>query len=133
MDVDLHEARIRWFADGKLNVSVNCVDRHVAAGRGGETAIIFESDSGADGATKITFSELQDQVEAFAAALRNMGVSKGDRVSLYMPMIPEAAVAMLGCARVGAVHSVIFGGFSADAVSGRVVDCQSKVVITADG
>ncbi len=124
---DLH---IRWFADGELNVAVNCLDRHLAT-RGDQTAIIWEGDDPADDA-RITYRELHEQVCRFGNALRDLGVRKGDRVTLYMPMIPEAAVAMLACARIGAVHSVVFGGFSPEALRGRIEDCESTVVVTAD-
>jgi acetyl-CoA synthetase len=122
--------RIRWYADGELNISVNCLDRHLAS-RGDKTALLFEGDDPGTSA-HISYRELHARVCRFANALRNLGIGKGDRVSIYLPMIPEAAVAMLACARVGAVHSVIFGGFSPDAVAGRIADCGSKLVITAD-
>jgi acetyl-CoA synthetase len=124
---DLH---IRWFADGELNVAVNCLDRHLDT-RGDQTAIIWEGDDPADDA-HITYRDLYERVCRFGNALRDLGVGKGDRVTLYMPMIPEAAVAMLACARIGAVHSVVFGGFSPEALRGRIEDCKSTVVITAD-
>jgi acetyl-CoA synthetase len=124
---DLH---VRWFADGELNVAVNCLDRHLET-RGDQTAIIWEGDDPQDDA-HVTYRALYEQVCRFGNALRNLGVKKGDRVTLYMPMIPEAAVAMLACARIGAVHSVVFGGFSPEALRGRIQDCDSTVVITAD-
>ncbi|MEO0345208.1 MAG: acetate--CoA ligase [Pseudomonadota bacterium] len=124
---DLH---IRWFEDGELNVCVNCVDRHLAA-KHDETAIIWEGDDPGT-ALKISYGELYERVCRFANVLKTMGVAKGDRVTIYMPMIPEAAVAMLACARIGAIHSVVFGGFSPDALAGRIIDCDSSVVITAD-
>jgi len=124
---DLH---IRWFADGELNVAVNCLDRHLAT-RGDQTAIIWEGDDPAVDA-KLTYRELHEQVCRLGNALRALGVKKGDRVTIYMPMIPEAAVAMLACARIGAVHSVVFGGFSPEALRGRIEDCESRFVITAD-
>tara|TARA_R110002073_G_scaffold289878_5_gene454782 strand:+ start:1503 stop:3449 length:1947 start_codon:yes stop_codon:yes gene_type:complete len=124
---DLH---IRWFADGVLNACYNCVDRHLPE-RKNDTAIIWEGDDPADDAT-ITYGRLHDEVRRFANSLKAIGVKKGDRVTIYMPMIPEAAYAMLACARIGAVHSVIFGGFSPDSIAGRIEDCQSEFVITAD-
>ncbi|MCC2604794.1 acetate--CoA ligase [Planctobacterium marinum] len=124
------KVNINWFADGELNVSANCIDRHLAE-RAGDTAIIWEGDS-ADEDKNISFQELHDEVCKLANGLKKLGVEKGDRVAIYMPMIPEAAYAMLACARIGAVHSVIFGGFSPNAIADRVNDCQAKVVITAD-
>ena len=121
---------IKWFADGVLNVSSNCIDRHLAE-RASDTAIIWEGDT-ADEDKRISFQELHDEVCKLANALKKLGVEKGDRIAIYMPMIPEAAYAMLACARIGAVHSVIFGGFSPNAIADRVNDCQAKVVITAD-
>jgi acetyl-CoA synthetase len=122
--------RIRWFADGVLNVSVNCLDRHLAT-RGDQTAIIWENDEG-DVALKITYRELHAEVCRMANVLKGLGVKKGDRVTIYMPMIPQTAMAMLACARIGAVHSVVFGGFSPDSLAGRIQDCESRIVITAD-
>ncbi|UOR16682.1 acetate--CoA ligase [Qipengyuania aquimaris] len=123
---------IKWFADGKLNICHNAVDRHVEAGHGNRTALIFEPDD-PDGATRhITYAELQREVSRMANTLLKMGVAKGDRVTIYMPMVPEGAYAMLACARIGAIHSVIFGGFSPDAIAGRVEDCKSDWIVTAD-
>jgi acetyl-CoA synthetase len=124
---DLH---IRWFEDGTLNVSANCLDRHLAE-RGDQTAIIWEGDD-PDTSLKISYRELHEKVCRLANALREQGVGKGDRITLYLPMIPEAAVAMLACARIGAIHSVVFGGFSPGALADRIVDCEASVVITAD-
>ncbi|MES2673316.1 MAG: acetate--CoA ligase [Pseudomonadota bacterium] len=124
---DLH---IQWFADGELNVCVNCIDRHLPE-RAAQTAIIFEGDQ-PDVSYHITYGELHGQVCRFANALENIGVVAGDRIMLYMPMIPEAVCAMLACARIGAIHSVVFGGFSANALADRIIDCKAKVVITAD-
>ena len=124
---DLH---IRWFEDGELNVCVNCVDRHLAT-RADQTAIIFEGDQ-PDISRHISYRELHQQVCRLANALEALGVKAGDRVMLYMPMIPEAAYAMLACARIGAIHSVVFGGFSANALADRIVDCGAKLVVTAD-
>ncbi|EIM03140.1 MULTISPECIES: acetate--CoA ligase [Rhodanobacter] len=124
---DLH---IRWYEDGELNVSANCLDRQLEK-RGDKVAIIFEGDDPKD-SRKITYRELHAEVCKFANTLKHLGVVKGDRVAIYLPMIPEAAVAMLACARLGAIHSVVFGGFSPDSLAGRIVDSQAKVVITAD-
>ena len=124
---DLH---IKWFYDGTLNVSSNCLDRHLEK-RGDQTAIIWEGDDPKED-KRISFKELHSEVCKFANALKELGVKKGDRVTIYMPMIPEAAVAMLACARVGAIHSVVFGGFSPDALAGRIQDCDSSLIITAD-
>jgi acetyl-CoA synthetase len=121
---------IRWFEDGTLNVSANCIDRHLAK-RGDQVAILWEGDDPKEQRT-ITYRELSRQVNTFANVLKKMGVRKGDRVTIYLPMIPEAAFAMLACARIGAVHSVVFGGFSPDSLAGRIDDCRSKLVITAD-
>ncbi|MCU0278787.1 MAG: acetate--CoA ligase [Candidatus Nanopelagicales bacterium] len=121
----------KWFVGGTLNVAVNCVDRHVAAGFGDKVAIHFEGEPG-DTRT-ITYADLKDQVSRAANALTDLGVSAGDRVAIYLPMIPEAAISMLACARIGAVHSVVFGGFSAEALRNRIDDAEAKVVITADG
>ena len=122
---------IEWFSDGSLNVSVNCLDRHLEE-RGDETAIIWEGDDPAE-YRKLTYRELHEAVCRAGAGLRALGVKKGDRVTIYLPMIPEAAIAMLACARIGAVHSVVFAGFSPEALAGRIQDCDSTVVITADG
>jgi acetyl-CoA synthetase len=121
---------IKWFEDGALNVAANCIDRHLAA-RGGQTAIIWEGDDPAE-SKHITYRELHTEVCKFANVLKAQGVKKGDRVTIYMPMIPEAAYAMLACTRIGAVHSVVFGGFSPDSIAGRITDCDSRIVITAD-
>ncbi len=124
---DLH---VKWFYDGTLNVCANCVDRHLPE-RADQTAIIWEGDDPSRDET-ITYGQLYLRVCRFANVLKELGVKKGDRVTLYLPMIPEAALAMLACARIGAVHSVVFGGFSPDALAGRIVDCESKLLITAD-
>lgn len=124
---DLH---IRWFEDGELNVCYNCVDRHLVDKRD-QPAIIWEGDDPGNDKT-ITYGELHARVCRFANVLKSLGVMKGDRVTIYMPMIPEAAISMLACARIGAIHSVVFGGFSPDALAGRIIDCESSVVITAD-
>lgn len=124
------DVSIKWFEDGVLNVCANCVDRHLPE-RAQDTAIIWEGDEPVDSA-HITYQELYENVCRFANVLKGEGVQKGDRVTLYMPMIPEAVYAMLACARVGAVHSVIFGGFSPEAIAGRIHDCESTTIITAD-
>ena len=121
----------KWFVGGQLNVTENCLDRHVAAGRGDKVAYFWEGEPG-DSRT-ITYAELLDEVQRFANALKGLGVVKGDRINIYMPMIPEAVVAMLACARIGAAHSVVFGGFSAQSLTDRINDAEAKVLITADG
>jgi acetyl-CoA synthetase len=127
---DDHRVDIKWFADGTLNVSYNCLDRHLAE-RGDQVAIIWEGDDPSE-SRNITYRELHEEVCKFANALRGQDVHRGDVVTIYMPMIPQAVVAMLACARIGAIHSVVFGGFSPEALAGRIIDCKSKVVITAD-
>jgi acetyl-CoA synthetase len=122
--------RIRWFADGTLNLAVNCLDRHLAT-RGDRTALIFEADEPGEGRA-MTYRELHEETCRFANLLRQRGVGRGDRVMVYMPMIPEAAAAMLACARIGAIHSVVFGGFSPESLAGRIADCDACCVITAD-
>ncbi len=124
------DVHIKWFHDGTLNASHNCLDRHLET-RGDQTAIIWEGDDPKDD-KKITYSELHEAVCRLANGLKEIGVQKGDRVTIYLPMIPEAAVAMLACTRVGAVHSVVFGGFSPDSLAGRIQDCDSNILITAD-
>ena len=128
---DKDDFRITWFEDGVLNVSVNCIDRHLEA-RGDQVAILWEGDDPATEPRAITYAELHREVSRFANVLKGLGAKKGDRITLYMPMIPEAAFAMLACARIGAVHSVVFAGFSAEALAGRIEDCDSHIVITAD-
>lgn len=130
MNVDYHKADIKWFEGAKLNVCYNCVDRHLDT-RGDQVAIIWEGDDPNDD-KKITYRELHEQVCKFGNVLKSRGVKKGDRVSIYMPMIPEAAYAMLACARIGAVHSIVFGGFSPAALKDRILDSDCRVVITAD-
>jgi acetyl-CoA synthetase len=126
----LDDFHIRWYEDGQLNVSANCLDRHLAK-RGEQVAILWEGDNPSE-TRRVSYRELHADVSRFANALRSLGVRKGDRVTIYLPMIPEAAVAMLACARIGAVHSVVFGGFSPESVASRIDDCKSKIVITAD-
>src|ERR1700758_41135 len=127
---DPHNVSIKWFEDGTTNAAYNCIDRHLAE-RGDQVAIIWEGDDPKD-SEKITYRELHDRVCRMANVLRNRNVGKGDRVTIYLPMIPEAAYAILACARIGAIHSVVFGGFSPDSLAGRIEDCKSNVVITAD-
>ncbi len=122
---------IKWFEDGELNVCANCIDRHLDS-LGDKPAIIWEPDEPTDPNRIITYNELHKEVSRFANVLKGLGVKKGDRVTIYMPMIPEAAFSMLACARIGAIHSVVFGGFSPDALMGRIVNCESEFVVTAD-
>ena len=129
--LDWQPPNAKWFVGGKLNISYNCLDRHLTTWRRNKAAIIWEGEPG-DSRT-ITYGELHREVCLFANAMKQLGVTKGDRVAIYMPMIPEAAIAMLACARIGAAHSVIFGGFSAEAVRDRLVDAEAKLVVTADG
>jgi acetyl-CoA synthetase len=131
-DVSFHEKdfRIGWYTDGILNVSANCIDRHLEA-RGDKTAILWEGDDPSE-SKAITYRELHAEVCRMANVFKSLGVKKGDRVTIYLPMIPEAAYAMLACARIGAIHSVVFGGFSPDSLAGRIQDCDSKLVITSD-
>lgn len=121
---------IKWFEDGTLNASANCIDRHLPE-RANQTAIIWEGDD-PNVSKHITYQELHDEVAKLANAMKARGVKKGSVVTIYMPMIPEAAYAMLACTRIGAIHSVVFGGFSPDALAGRIQDCDSHCVITAD-
>src|SRR5690606_23097605 len=121
----------RWFADGRLNVAYHCLDRHVLAGNGDRVAIHWEGEPG--DSRSITYAELTAEVKRAANALLALGIGHGDRVAIYLPMIPEAAVAMLAVARIGAIHSVVFGGFSAESLRSRIEDADAKLVITADG
>ncbi|NNK17044.1 MAG: acetate--CoA ligase [Sulfitobacter sp.] len=132
VDFTLGNVKINWYADGQLNVAANCIDRHLET-RGDQTAIIWEPDSPDDEAQHITYNELHGHVSRMANVLKNLGIGKGDRVVIYMPMIPEAAYAMLACARIGAIHSIVFAGFSPDALGARVNGCDAKLVITSDG
>ena len=127
----LDDFRIKWFEDGELNVSVNCLDRQLAT-RGDKTALLFEPDSPDAPAVHVTYRELHERVCKLGNALRSLGVKKGDRITIYLPMIVDAAVAMLACARIGAIHSVVFGGFAPNSIADRVIDCGSKLIITAD-
>jgi acetyl-CoA synthetase len=128
---DFGNVSIKWFEDGTLNVAANCIDRHLAT-RADQTAIIWEPDNPEDDAKHITYAQLHNEVCTFANVLKSLGISKGDRVVIYMPMIPEAAYAMLACARIGAIHSIVFAGFSPDALAARINGCDAKLVITAD-
>jgi acetyl-CoA synthetase len=127
---DPSNVSIKWFEDGTLNVSVNCIDRHLKT-RGDQVAIIWEGDDPTHD-EKITYRQLHERVCKFANVLKAHGVKKGDRVTIYLPMIPESAYAMLACARIGAVHSIVFGGFSPDSLKNRVEDADSRFIITAD-
>jgi acetyl-CoA synthetase len=127
---DPHNVSIKWFEDGTTNVSLNCIDRHLAK-RGDQVAIIWEGDNPSE-SKNITYKQLHEEVCRFANVLKSKGIGKGDTVTIYLPMIPEAAYAMLACARIGAVHSIVFGGFSPDSVAGRIDGCKSRVIITAD-
>ena len=132
VDYNMEEANIKWFKNAKLNITKNCLDRHLSV-RGDKTAIIWEPNDPQEEAQHISFNELYERVNKTANVLRAMGIEKGDRVCIYLPMIPELAITMLACAKLGAVHSVIFAGFSASAVASRVNDCGAKMVITSDG
>jgi acetyl-CoA synthetase len=132
LDFDIKEAKFEWFSGAKLNITKNCIDRHLHV-RGDKTAIIFEPNNPEEESQHISYNELYKRVSKMANVLREQGVRKGDRVCIYLPMIPELAVAMLACARIGAVHSVVFAGFSATALATRIEDCGAKVVITSDG
>jgi len=130
LEYDFDKPYVKWFAGGTLNVTYNCIDRHLTNWRRNKAAIIWESD---EGRTKMyTYQSLYYKVCRFANVLKKHGVKKGDRVALYLPMIPELAIAMLACARIGAVHSVIFAGFSSSALRDRIQDCEAKVLVTAD-
>jgi len=128
---DEKDFHISWFADGRINAAANCIDRHLAK-RGDQVAIIWEPDDPKAEPKRFTYRQLHAEVCRFANVLKAQGVAKGDRVTIYMPMIPEAAFAILACARIGAIHSVVFGGFSPEALAGRITDCDSKIVVTAD-
>ena len=121
---------IKWYLKGELNACYNCLDRHLQK-KGDKVAIVWEGDDPNE-SKKITYKELYSEVCKFSNALKNLGIKKGDVITIYMPMIPEAAIAMLSCARIGAIHSVVFGGFSADSLADRINDCNSSLIITAD-
>lgn len=127
----LDDVQIKWYEDGSLNACYNCVDRHVEAGKGAQTALIFEPDSPGQ-SLSVSYAQLKDEVSKLANAMKSLGVEKGDRVIIYMPMILQATYAMLACARIGAVHSVVFGGFSPDSLADRIKDCTPKLILTAD-
>ena len=129
--LDWQPPHAKWFVGGQINASANCVDRHVRSGRGNKAAIIWEGEPG-DKRT-LTYADLQREVSKFANVLTSLGTKKGDRVALYMPLVPELAIAMLACARIGAIHSVVFGGFSAESLRDRINDAQCRVLVTADG
>ena len=129
--LDWKPPHAQWFIGGKLNVSVNCLDRHLDGPRRDAPAIIWEGEPGDE--RTVTYAELHAEVVKLGSALRSLGVRKGDRVAIYLPMIPEAAIAMLACARIGAIHSVVFGGFSPESLRDRINDAECKVLITADG
>ena len=132
LEWDFKTPEVKWYAGGKLNITENCLDRHLAT-RGNQVAIIWEPNDPKEKQISITYNELHKQICQFANVLKNNGVKKGDRVCLYMPMIPELAVAVLACARIGAIHSVVFAGFSASALADRIIDAESNVVVTSDG
>ncbi|HEY4731498.1 MAG TPA: AMP-binding protein, partial [Myxococcales bacterium] len=129
---DFNTAKIEWFIGGKLNASVNCLDRHLTGPRRNKAALVWEGDSPEESRT-LTYADVHRETCKFANALRKLGVKKGDRVTIYLPMVPELPIAMLACARIGAIHSVVFGGFSAESLKNRIQDCKSDIVITADG
>ncbi|MDR6845516.1 acetate--CoA ligase [Flavobacterium granuli] len=132
VDFNMADAEVKWFVDAKVNITKNCIDRHLAK-KGEKTAIIFEPNDPSEEALHISYNELYERVSKMANVLKEQGISKGDRVCIYLPMIPELAVAVLACARIGAIHSVVFAGFSASAVASRINDCECKMVITSDG
>lgn len=129
--LDWNPPNARWFIDGKLNVSANCLDRHVRTWRRNKAALIWEGEPGET--RTLTYWDLYREVNRFANVLKELGVGRGDRVAIYLPMIPELPIAMLACTRIGAVHSVVFGGFSADSLRDRINDAEAKLLITADG
>ena len=132
VEFNMAEADIKWFTEAKLNMSKNCIDRHLNK-RGDKTAIIFEPNNPNEDALHISYNELHQRVCKMANVLREHGIKKGDRVCIYLPMIPELAVSILACARIGAIHSVVFAGFSASAVAARIIDSECSMVITSDG
>src|SRR5437773_2498488 len=129
--LDWQPPHAKWFVGGRINAAVNCVDRHVRTARRNKAAIIWEGEPG-DRRT-LTYFDLQREVSKFANVLKSLGTNKGDRVAIYMPLVPELAIAMLACARIGAIHSVVFGGFSAESLRDRINDAQARVLVTADG
>lgn len=131
-EYDMQEAQFKWFLNAKVNITKNCIDRHLAK-RGDKTAIIFEPNNPSEAAQHISYNELYVRVSKMANVLRDLGIKKGDRVCIYLPMIPDLAIAVLACARIGAIHSVVFAGFSAGALEARITDSDCKMVITSDG
>ena len=129
---DFTKPEVKWYENAKLNITENCLDRHLRT-RGHKTAILFEPNNPDEPAEHITYIQLHERVCKFANVLKEKGIEKGDRVCIYLPMIPELAVSVLACARIGAVHSVVFAGFSSTALSTRINDCDAKMVITSDG
>jgi len=129
---DFTKPEVRWFEGAQLNITENCIDRHLAT-RGNKTAILFEPNDPTELAEHITYNQLFDRVNQFANVLKEQGIKKGDRICIYLPMIPELAISVLACARIGAIHSVVFAGFSATALATRINDCDCKMVITSDG
>ena len=129
---DLKDIRFTWFKDGITNMAYNCLDKHVEAGKGDQVALIWQGEPLEESKT-YTYSELLSEVNKAANVLKNLGIKKGDRITMYLPMIPELAIIMLACVRIGAVHSIVFGGFSADSVKDRIIDCEGKLLVTADG
>ena len=129
LEWDFHKPEVKWFIGGKLNITENCIDRHLAS-KANDVAILWESNDPKEPSRKITYKELHDQVCKMANVLKAHGVKKGDRVCIYLPMVPEAAYAILGCARIGAVHSVVFAGFSSGSLVDRITDSQCKLVLT---
>ena len=132
LEFDLHKAEVNWFRGGQLNITENCIDRH-AADTPDKVALIFEPNNPADESEKITYLEMYERVNQMANVLKSKGVQKGDRVCIYLPMIPELAISVLACARIGAIHSVVFAGFSSSALKSRIEDATCKLVITSDG
>ena len=132
LDYDFKTPSIKWFSNAKLNITENCLDRHLST-KGNQTAIIFESNNPNEKELRISYATLHKKVCRMANVLKTQGVKKGDRVCIYLPMIPELAVSVLACARIGAIHSVVFAGFSSQALSTRINDCNAKMVITSDG
>ncbi|RLI49394.1 MAG: acetyl-coenzyme A synthetase, partial [Candidatus Thorarchaeota archaeon] len=129
---DPENARFTWFEDGITNMAYNCLDKHVEAGKGDQIALIWQGEP-LDESKTYTYKQLLSEVNRAANVLKNLGVKKGDRITIYLPMIPELAIIMLACVRIGAVHSIVFGGFSSDSLRDRILDCEGKLLVTADG
>ena len=132
LETDFRNAKIQWFLGGKLNVSDNCLDRHLSTSRRDKAALIWEGEPEGE-KRAFTYHQLHSEVCRFANVLKKKGIRKGDRVAIYLPMIPELPIAMLACARIGAIHSIVFGGFSADSLRDRILDCDARLLITSDG